>query len=229
MAISLVGVAEASQVGEGTYSLTLPGGLAQNDVVYLYSTCAAAIGAIAPSSAGWTLVDADTNGNCFAGVYRKTMGASPDSSVTISDDSDSGVAQAVVCIALRGVDTATPEDATPTQATGSGTNPNPPAIDTVTPGAWVLPFAASVVTDASVVAPTNYTNQVDINANDTLADITAAGATREIASPTTENPGTWTSWSAGQWLCFTVAVRPAVTGTIPRIIANYRRRRNSDN
>lgn len=221
MAISLRG--SASNFGDNANSdltVTLPGGMAQNDVVY------AAYGVIdntntdrncATVTSGYTeladLFANDTN-DTNLGVYRKVQGGSPDSTVVFS-----GVGIATWGIwgaveVLIDVDTTTPEDATTTTATGtnSGT-PDPPSITTVTNNAWVVAIGASGenAPGAPVTVPTNYTNLED--------DWSAAGygrimmATRLIAGAGAENPGTFGGIGASgnySWCAATVAVRPAV-------------------
>lgn len=210
MAITLRGSVENSAIdgADFTLDLTTISGLAEGDAVYAFGGATNVTGPLALSFNG----GGGTNLDAVARVvtHRKVQTSSVDTSVAVDTGAaaGSGDASAAVAFALIGVDRTVPEDATTTTAVGSSTNPNPPAITTVTAGAWVLVFASSLVSDASVTAPTNYVNQIDRNAADT-ASVTVGGATREIATPAAEDPGTWTTWSTGGWRAVTVAVRPA--------------------
>jgi len=214
VAISLVGTSTGGPTLNDV-TITLPAGIAQNDVVYAAGmTGTIADQDVTESSGTYTeladLYSNDTN-DTNLGVYRKVQGATPDSSVTI----DAGTNNIGVALTLRGVNTTTPEDATTTTATApnNGT-PDPPSIVTATANAWVLPFAASSEGDAVTNPPTNYTNLVDIQ--DGPRNVMASS--REIASPGTEDPGAYDD-IAGQtsdsWSAATVAVRPAPAVIMP--------------
>lgn len=207
MAISLVGTAEVAHIDTSAtvMTLTLPGGLQQDDVVYVFAshTDAVLAGVSITSPVGWSTIISGGTNDGYA-VFRKVMGASPDSSVDFNSDSSSTRGSAAIAIALRGVDTTTPEDAAATEAASL----DPASITTVTNGAWVLSFMRSEVTDAAITAPTSYVNQVDTTANDNT-DVTVGGATREIAVAGAENPGAWTGLTSTLPYSATIAVRPA--------------------
>jgi hypothetical protein len=216
MAITLVssGALEGAALDGGDVTLTFPGGVAEGDVVYVWGGH--------DRGAGETTRDAAINTSGYTTIYedatdfhqytfivaRKVMGPTPDSDVVCEGGGDASEGVAYCAYILRGVDTGTPEDATRTVAADGSTNPNPPAITTVTNGAWVLTLVGSSVSDASVTAPSGYGNQVDVNADDTR-NSTVAGATLEKATAGAEDPGTWTNWGNSRWQAVTVAVRPA--------------------
>ena len=202
MAITRVGETEGSAIDDADITLDLTAiSLLENDVVVI----AASGGTVAPAmtTAGYTQTGVN------AGLLAwKRMSASPDSSALIDITGTGGaVASAAVAIAFRGVDTTTAMDATITSATGSSTNPDSPSITTVTDGAAVISAMASLVSDASVTAPSGYGDQVDINSSDTLS-ATAGMAWLTKASAGAENPASWTNVSTGAWVAFTVALRP---------------------
>jgi hypothetical protein len=212
MAISLVGSpVEANALNGGDTTLTLPTGMAADDVVYVFAAwSSASLGGGTTSSSGWTQVGSTVDsGTLRTTLWRKTMGVTPDTSfVAVGTTVASDVCSAVG-YALRGVDLTTPEDAAPTTVGGSSTNPNPPSITTVTAGAYGLTFAASEVVDGSVVAPSGWGSQVDISSNDDQ-NLTIGGASLLHGAPGAVDPASWTTWSSGVWVAWNVAVRPSV-------------------
>lgn len=220
MAISLVGNASGGP-GNPSVTVTLPAGIAQNDVVYAqcHSTAISDIDIVENSGTYTELADlyvndtADTN----FGLYRKVQGATPDSSVAING----GGVTVAVAMTLRGGDTTTPEDAATTTASAmnSGT-PDPPSIVTVTANAWVLAFGGSSEADAVINPPTNYTDLIDIqNTNSN-----AMASRRLIASPATEDPGTYADvvgTTADSWAAATVAVRPAPEPPVTSMVMQH--------
>lgn len=205
--ISLVGT--ASNTGTTNVTVTLPGGVQQDDVVYVWA-CSSSTSDInvAEGSGNYAeLADLYSNDNTDinCGLYRRVQPASPDTSVTV----DAGDTHAAVMIVLRCVDTATPEDAATTtiQAQTNGGTPNPPSITTVTDNAWVLPWGGSSEADAVSNPPTNYGNLIDIQGT----AVNAMGATRLIAAFGAEDPGTYADvvgTVADSWVAATLAARP---------------------
>lgn len=218
MAISLVGTNSATATGGADVSITLPVGTAENDVVY--ASFSQQIGSdlnMAMTTSGYTeLADlyANDNNDASLGVYRKVQGATPDT--TSVWDNGFSAAAGGVCMVLRGVDTTTPEDATTTTATGTnGATPDPPSINTATAAAWTLACASSTEPDAVSNPPTNYTDLIDTTFG-TIGNVMMAR--REIASPATEDPGTYADISGqdtDSWCAATVAVKPAAGGGAP--------------
>ncbi|MES3041869.1 MAG: hypothetical protein V4730_12065 [Pseudomonadota bacterium] len=215
MAISLVGSpVENSAISGADITLTLPVGLIQNDVVYVF-VAANHASAIGTSSSGWTeLRTPDLNSGVFdlrSQVLRKVMDVVPDLTIVLTNDGTTADSTAAVAYALRGVDTTTPEDATPTTVVDTTSDsPNSPSITTVTDGAWVLSFGCTASYDTGVFKPTGYSNQVDRGASD-LNTTTVGGATKLVSSAGAENPPAWTGWTSGnKWHAWSVAVRPIV-------------------
>ncbi len=207
--ISLIGTpAEVAAIDGGNLSLTLSTGAQQGDVVYVFVGLASAING-GTTSLGWTQVGSTTDNTVRTLVFRKVMDSTPDASIAITGTAGVNDVGCAIAYTLRGVDNVTPEDATPTTATGSSTTPDSPSITTVTPNAWVLSFFCSRgSTDTTVTLPSGYSNQVDVTGNDSN-DSTVGGATKEIASPGAEDPASWTAVNTGLWVAWSVAVRPA--------------------
>ena len=206
MTISLIsgGNLTGSTNNGGSVTLTFPVGVQQNDVVYV---CSGIDGTATVSTSGYTPINNVTSVGQQTRVWRKVMGVTPDADVTITGTGQPQDAHTVVALILRDVEITQPEDATSTIASGSSTNPDNPAITTVTNRAWVLAFASSKVNDSAITAPSGYINQTNIAASDTNNSTTAV-ATKEVTNAGTEDPASWTDWATGTWGAITVAVRP---------------------
>lgn len=157
-------------------------------------------------------------GSPAGGMWRKIQGATPDSTVASGAPGTTPFAAlglSGVAYVLRGVDTTTPEDATPTTATGSGsTAPDSPSITTVTANAWNISFVGGRTFDTAVTAPTGYTNQADISINAVDAPATVGIASIEVASPGAEDPAAWGGWVDNRWVAASIAVRPAAAAVV---------------
>lgn len=223
MALSLRGTAFVIYDNNGLdMTVTHPGGIAENDVVYLAYNHAGEVDVdmLVVSPSGYTeLADlySDDTVDANGGYYRKVMGATPDSTVTV--DHKGGLQYSVNAVehVWSGVDTTTPEDATTTTATDTNSSlSDSPSITTVTANAIILTVGAVGVTnltDATKTEPTGYSNPV------VAAHSGSSGwsggcwmASKLIASPGAENPGAWsggTSNNDSAWTAATIAIRPA--------------------
>jgi hypothetical protein len=212
MAISHVGSNQNSNTGTTNLAVTLPVGVAEGDLcdaAYCQGTGLDVAQAFITS--GYTeqfqLYSNDENADNNLCTGYKIQGATPDSDVTFKDATSSGMVGVVTV--LRGADATTPVDVAPTSASAinSGT-PDPPSITPVTAGAWITITAGSSEADAVSNAPTNYDLRADIQGT----QINIMIATRELASPALEDPGTFADISgttADSWNAVTKAWRPA--------------------
>lgn len=218
MAISLVGTAVNSGLNGADLTVTFPGGVQAGDVVYgAYCETDGSDLAMSTVTSGYTeLADVTTIGGASPfsnlGVYRKVQGGTPDSSIQFnaSGNTSNGVAGAVMI--FRGVDTSQQEDATTTTTSGGSSGvPNPISITTVTANAVVIAIGSSSEPDTA----TGLTSYTDITARAEAGDTNDCSimmAIRTIASPTAENPGTFTGISGSvsdNYCAATVAIRPA--------------------
>lgn len=206
--ITIVGVpVEANSLNGNDCTLTLPEGMQQNDVVYVFFCLASAAGG-GTATPGWVQVGSNVDNTVRTQVLRKTMGYTPDRTVVLTGTANVADTTAAIGFALRGVDIVTPDDAAPTTATGTSTNPDSPAIVTMTNGAWVLSCFGSTVRDAAGTAPVGYSN-AELTSSDDSSDCTGAGSTKECATAGSEDPASWTGINSGTWVSWSVAVRPA--------------------
>jgi len=216
MALVLRGVAENSAANGANVTVTHPGGVAAGDVVYF----AYAIGDndnvdqnMAMVTAGYTeLADLfkqrpASNDDSDLGVYRKIMGGTPDSTAVGTGLGGTDASVAAVEQVWTGADQTTPEDATTTTGTSLDATQSP-AIVTATANAIVLTIVGATLQDTTVTAPTGYSDQVDRDQLDTT-NVTLGMASKLVASPGTETPGAWTTWTSGAACMATVAIMPA--------------------
>lgn len=163
---------------------------------------------------GWTSLGTTSSGagGAFSRLIRKTMTATPDTSVALSSMS---TATTAVAIAVRNLDTTTKLDAAvvPT-SNGTGGSPDPGSITTVSHNALVVAFG--VLDDdndeANILAPAGYSNLIAKQSS--TVGVTTMLATKEIPVPGAENPGSFTS-SSDEWVAYTVALRPGINTSAP--------------
>jgi hypothetical protein len=205
MAITFVGSATIQSNG----SLSLPGGMQENDIVILLQASDSGTPAV-PS--GYTSLFADTGGAPSCSISYKFMGPTPDTSVAISDWSAVNQECAIAYV-MRGVNVGDPIDRVAASAADGTGDPDPPSISTVTAGAAV--FACGFLDDdnATVSALSGYSNLAQVFTN------AAAGATctimvswKEIASPASEDPGTYSTTGDDAWVGVSFALKPASGG-----------------
>jgi hypothetical protein len=149
-------------------------------------------------------------------VNWKVMGATPDTSVTVTGSGSISYPSVAVVHVWRGVDTTTPMDVTPTTATGTNSAiPDAPAITPVTTGAVVVTagLASGTNEDHSVTAPTGYENQVNTSFRPATGSAIIGIASKAWSGAGAEDPAAWTDWetSTGEsWCAVTMAIRPAI-------------------
>ncbi len=143
------GSASSASSITANYGGNLVGGLdttprAGDVVIVVVAANASSDYTFSASTSGYTKIadlyanNTGTTADCNAAVFLKVMGATPDTTVTITS-STAGFLMAEVYV-LRGVDKTTPSDVAATTATTvtNSVAPNPPAITPVTARAAVL-------------------------------------------------------------------------------------------
>lgn len=145
-------VAIAGTLSATAISLTdLTGGIAsapaENDIVIVgYGVGSAGDVAIGVDTAGYTEEQelfSDSSDDTNLSVSWKFMGASPDTSVTVSGTGNTSNAGVVAIQVWRGINIASPMDIAETTATGTATDsPDPPAITPVSDEAVVIAIGA---------------------------------------------------------------------------------------
>jgi len=222
MAISFVGSATNSVIdGGASFDITLPSCLENDLVIVVVGGAGPTDVDLGVSTSGYAEI-ADLFQTEFASmnfsVSWKRMGAIPDTTVTcIGNSYSSAVGTAGIAYVLRGVDTTTALDVTPTTATADNSAiPNGPAITPVTLGSLVVVCGGSSLSDAAVTVPSGYGNHVSINVVDTNS-ATIAVASKEWNGTGAEDPPAWTLWSSNTlsaWCAVTIALRPVIDTSV---------------
>jgi len=192
----------------------------EDDVVYVGYSIGSSSDAdrdVTIVTSGYTeLADLFSNGSSQEsnlGVFRKVMGATPDTALQVGPTGNNAFAGAVQVEVWSGVDTTTPEDVTTTTATGSGTDrPNPPSITPTTADAVVTVFGsgASGTGAAFTQSGSELTNFLSTNSADST-DATIGGGHFEWTSGAFD-PVVWTGGAnlgTNAWCAACVALRPA--------------------
>lgn len=150
-------------------------------------------------------------------VSRKIMGATPDTSVTVTGSGSTTAGAATAVHVWRGVDQTTPMDVLRTTATGINSSLfDPPAITPVTSGAVVIACGSSgggTEDTTGATPPTNYGNHVFISSTDPGTVAYSAIASKAWSGSGSEDPGAWSginTATADAWAAVTLALRPSV-------------------
>lgn len=156
---------------------------------------------------------ADDNTDANLGVFRKFMGASPDTVIDVPATGNAGYGGVVIASVWRGVDPSTPLDVTSTTATGINTGqPTPPAITPATEGAFIVVAGHGSCQDGTGNNAANFTNS-DLTAfQTTFSPFCAAGMGYKEWTGGTFTPVIWGGGSANirsAWAACTIALRPA--------------------
>jgi hypothetical protein len=211
MAVSLVGTASGGNNNGDDVSINLPGGTSEDDIVLVMGGTAGSGGDAGVNTSGYTeLIDRDNV--CELSVNWKRMSGSPDSSVSCKGSGVGTDATAYVVMVFRGVSTTTAIDATSTSDESNNNHPNSPSISGLTDGAGVISCFIQSADEAAIDPPAGYGNSIEISRTET--NPVTVGAAWDRAVGTSANPGSWDSGTSARWVAATIALRPAVVGTV---------------
>lgn len=220
MAITVVATTTAVvEPGGGSDDVTIPGTPLENDIVEV--VVAADTGVVEEDilTSGYTTIAENSGTNIPSLVVAyKRMGSSPDSTVEIAQGGGS-LDYAVTVRLLRGIDTTTALDVTPTEDIGSGSFPDAPSITTSTDGAMVTAYGLLDDDDvaSSVTVPSGYSNLLTAdtgNGNTNASGATIMIADKVVSSAGPEDPPIFGGGGADQWTGVTVAWRPSSGSTV---------------
>lgn len=225
MAISFIGRISSGQPNAGAVTLTLPGGMAVDDLILVMhcdgDTTDNAMPT--PTTAGYTDVgaseqyaDGSTNDSNSRGWYKYHNGT--DTNCVLASPgggTNSGTSGAL--IVFRGVATAAqggPFSTAAVKATGTGNaNPDNPSIATTTDDAVVLMVSVAMALAGTFTAPTNYTSNAELGtAGADTVDGKAAMAYRLSGYSNPEDPAAWACSGSGAgdaWTAITLALKVA--------------------
>ena len=176
-----------------------------------------------PSSVAYTLIGSelysDDTYDTNLRVAYKFMGATPDASVSFSDNLGGTNGRIATAYVLRGVDSTTPLDVAAVTATNTNTGAvDPPSITPVTSGAAIVAFGAAAHNLGGVFFsfPSGSLYSWIANSNNTSND-SSHGIAQYAWTSGAFNPAAWTlagTTTTDSWASITVALRPATRGNI---------------
>jgi len=205
--IALVGSSQGG-FNAGGGSVTLPGGMLEDDLVVVAISAKSAIDSSLITTAGYTSRYDKAGGDPGAILSYKFMGAVPDTTVSIGS---AGNTKGAVVQVFRGVDTTTPFDFATVEATGTSGSPDSPVSTTVTANALFLSIGfLNRDNVTSVTAPTGYTDLVfqnDPNAANFSSTVMLSSKT--IVSAGSEDPDAYVTNGNDFWVSLSEALRPA--------------------
>ena len=229
MAISFIGSAVGSVSPNGTFNVTLPGGMQADDLILV----AFSVGDTSASDTnlavnGFTevadlFIGTDTNDNDLFVGYRYHVAGETQvpTSGNFTAVGGTNASNAAVVMVFRGVALAAdggPFDTAAVTATGIDTsNANPPSMNhSGAAGVWTVIVGSTGHTGGATGAftfPTNYTtNAVQRNHDDTVDTLVGMGYRSNPANP--EDPAAFTAANIGtaannSWCAVTMALKPA--------------------
>jgi hypothetical protein len=211
--ITFVNSATASDNTSGaTYTLTLPGGLVQNDIVVVinFDTEDSTPPGV-PS--GYTNIRTQSGGSVSFRAAYKFMSSSPDSSITLERTSTPFVYPSVaIAFIFRGVNTITPLDVSATGDDSFTGAPDAPAITPTSNNCCIIAGGALRDPSTTVGTPLNYSVPVTVASSGAAVDVVATACYRVLigGAAVSEDPAPFTGWSPGSkdWATFTIALRP---------------------
>jgi len=231
MAISFVGGITAEGLDNATLSASLTGltggsgsTAATGDIVIVIAQHNNNTNTPSPpvvSSSGYTNIAslfADDSNDSNTIVEWKIMGATPDTTVALTNMGLGGRGMSMAVHVWRGVDTTTPIDVTTTTATGTNTGqPNCPTITPTTSGAYVIACGGQSTGNnlhQMNAAPTGYSNF--FGTTNSSAAFRANAALASFAwSSGAEDPSTFGvagDTTSSSWCAATVVLRPSSGG-----------------
>lgn len=204
-------------VTTATVSFTIPAGAQDGDVAYAVVANSTSVTMTTPAT-GWVLVAGPISqaAGTTAWLYRKVLTAA-DAGTTASWVTSAAGRPTGVMELLSGVDTTTPEDATPTSATFTGsTSHAAPAITTVTQDAtilnmWVARVASSTI--PTITVPGTHTPLTYSSTNFATTGVNTASRAGQLTAasgaPGAKGPYSATIGNTATGVAYSIAVRPA--------------------
>lgn len=215
MAISFLGSSTgAGAINGGNATITLPSNQG-SDVVYVFATIGSSR---TPTITVTTSVGAETftpvmtqidSSSVHFNVLRRVLTAARTQAIITGTGNSSDTATGVAYV-FRGANTLSPEDATITSTTGSGTTPDSPSITVNSCGDAIITCFGAGISDTAVTQPSSFLTTGNGDASDNWPSTTWA-ARIAYASTAAINPAAWSGLTSATWISATVAVQPVST------------------
>lgn len=234
MAISLVGGTNGGAANAGAVTLTLPGGMAANDLIivaYGNGDNDATNPVLAMTTTGYTNLlgstlhgNNATNGDASLAIFYKLHNGSDTQAICAAGGTGTDSASAAALLVFRGIDTSTPFEVTSTTATNTtGGDPDPPQISGFTEATSAVVIAgcvASATTPLTLTFPTNYTTSSQTGQGTDTFSVAVGLGFRLTGAADPENPGIMTDSGTGGGMAaatMVLKVAPAATPSLPPV------------
>lgn len=195
----------------GSETVPIPATTAAGDLLLMFFSGETWAGNPVPS--GWTQEFTATNGGIRLAAFGRVADGNEPSTVSINHNVTFAFAL-TVRIAADSWSGNLDDIKFSSAATGNGSNPNPPALDTGETKEWLWIAAATIFTFVEWSAPSGYGNLVTDNGS---GNDNALAIARRNLEASSDNPGNFGTDDSDVWVAITVAVPPvgvAVTGEI---------------
>ncbi len=204
VSLSFIGSATGTSTSTGDATITLPGGIAQGDVVVCIQGGGTAGALTTPT--GYTDITTASLSSTKLRVSYKVMSSSPDTTIAVPGPGSNN-AEAAIAFVFRAVNTSVIEF---NQGTGISTNPNPPTITPTVNNSVVIACATSTGLDVAITEPANYSTPVSAQADGVTVDISTSACYRILSGGASiaEDPDAFGSWISGTWAAATIALHP---------------------
>lgn len=202
----------SSATGSTSLTINMPTGVAEGDLVVIF--VASELTTTAQTLSGWTLFHSDAGGTSgvYSRIFYKFMGATPDTSATITITSTN--ASAAVAYAIRNVVTPVglphPMKVHLFASNSTTGMPNPPSINISYDNDLILILGAldddPAGTVGTVTVPANFTNLLSVDGGNATAgsNVTVMGATRATASKGAVDPAAFGGSGSDGWIAHTL-------------------------
>ena len=170
-------------------------------------------GLLSTATSGWTLLGQTPQNQVRGAIFYHDVGADNEAIPDLVVDSSTAERFTSIALWVRSATAAFGH--TSNNATGNGTNSNPPSVSNSTGASVDALVIASRHGDSNVAAtaaPSGYSNwQSQASGNTAAPSTDTAEKQVTLANGASEDPGTWTS-ATEQWVCYTLAVYESTGG-----------------
>jgi hypothetical protein len=207
-----------SNVNTTSHSITMPAGVQVGDLLLVLISLDTAAGTSTLNQpAGWERFPVDYNGDLITGAVYWQIATTTSPVLTLTSGTSEESTHIVYRISGAGIPVAFSAD-------GSGTNSNPPRLNTSGARDYLSIVTRSGDTSAgtntaATAAPAGYSGLITQFAS-TTNGANSNTAHRFITASSTHDPATFTS-ATEQWVSYTIAIPPAETPTTNTVRASY--------
>lgn len=207
MAITFVGGATAASSVGAALTLTLPS-MQEGDcvIVIIASPTKPTFTVTSSSGAAYQSLVATSSASAIPGSFFRKMSSTPDTQALCSSAVSSLLPNTAVAMVFRSVDQSTSIDTSATSTQAGSSQPNSPAVTTVTPNCAIITGIGITNSAASITAPSGYSDQTSITVSAVVGG-GVNGAWTIAPSAGSFDPNPWTAPASLTWGSVTIALR----------------------